>query len=147
MNLIGKTVLAASIISAVACHDVSGPPTLPAGYILTSINGKPLPTTYSAVPEAPVILSSNLYLDGAGNAYIAERRQVMIAPGEVTYVTNYTYTIRDNTIQFHFQCPPDALALCASPPVGTFFNSHLFLTFGTGENKVLYDYVFFTGEN
>ena len=140
MHLIGKTVLAASIISASACHDVTGPPPLPATYVLASINGRPLPTPFSPVPEAPVILNSTLFLDGTGNAVLTEWQQVMIAPGQVTYSTNYTYTIQDNTIEFHFQCPPDALALCASPPVGTFLNSHLYLTFGTGDNKVIYDY-------
>lgn len=80
---------------------------------------------------------STLFLDGSGNAVLIENQRVMISPGEVTYTTNYTYTINDDTIEFHKACPPDAL--CAVP-VGRFVNSHLLVDFTGGGGQLVYDY-------
>lgn len=136
MRLIGKCVAALLITPVIACHDTSGPPPLPANYMLVTVNGRPLPAIISPIPEAPTVLDGTLFLDGAGNAIIHEHQQVMIAPGEVTYNTNYTYMITDNTIQFHIDCPIGAL--CMQPPVGTFVNGHLLVTMGA--NNAVYDY-------
>lgn len=140
MHLLRKTAVFGIIVAAMGCHDVSGPPTLPANYLLRSINGRPLPTYLSLFPESPTVLYSTLFLDGSGNAVVIENQRVMIAPGEVTYTTNYTYTIRGKTVEFHIVCPPDALALCAGPPIGTFVDSHLLLDFSGGSNRLVYDY-------
>ena len=140
MHLLRKTALIGIIVSAIGCHDVSGPPSLPANYLLSAINGRPLPTYLAPLPESPTVNYSTLFLDGSGNAVLIQNQRVMISPGEVTYTTNYTYTIHDNTIQFHIDCPPNALAFCAAPPVGTFVNSHLLLDFSGGQNTLVYDY-------
>ena len=140
MHLLRQTALVGIIVAGIGCHDVSGPPGLPANYLLTSINGRPLPTFLSPIPESPTVNYSTLFLDGSGNAIRIENQRVMISPGEVTYTTNYTYTISGNTIQFHILCPQDALALCAKPPVGTFVNSHLLLDLSGGSNQIVYDY-------
>jgi hypothetical protein len=132
MRLIGKCLAALLIAPAVACHDTSGPPPLPANYMLVSVNGRPLPAIISPIPEAPTVLDGTLFLDGSGNAIIHEHQKVMIAPGDVTYNTTYT----DNTIQFHIDCPIGAF--CIQPPVGTFVNGHLLVTMGA--NNALYDY-------
>lgn len=144
MRLFCKTALVGMIVAAIGCHDVSGPPTLPANYLLSSINGRPVPTYLAPMPESPTVMYSTLFLDGAGNAVLIEHRQVMISPGEVTYTTNYTYTIKDNKIEFHIDCPLNAL--CAAPPVGTFLNSHLLLDFSGSGQDLLYDYQLVVGD-
>ena len=138
MLLLRKIAVVGTAVAALGCHDVSGPPTLPANYLLSSINGRPVPTYLVPMPESPTVMYSTLFLDGAGNAVVIEHRQVMIAPGEVTYTTNYTYTITDNKIEFHIDCPFNAL--CAAPPVGTFVNSHLLLDYSGSGQELLYDY-------
>src|SRR5436305_14191942 len=105
MRLLSKWVIAVLIAAVIACQDTSGPPALPANYMLVSVNGRPLPAIISPIPEAPTVLDGTVFLDGSGNAIIHEHQRVMIAPGEVTYNTNYTYTITDNTIHFQIDCP------------------------------------------
>jgi len=140
MRLLGKCIVAVLIAPVIACHDTSGPPPLPANYMLVSVNGRPLPAIISPIPESPTVLDGTLFLDGAGNAVVREHQHVMISPGDVTYTTNYTYTISDGKIQFHITCPPDALALCAGPPIGTFVGSHLIVDMSGGTNALVYDY-------
>lgn len=140
MNLVRKVAVAASLGFAIACHDTSGPPALPANYMLVSVNSRPLPTVTSPIPEAPTVLDGTLFLDGAGNAVVREHQHVMIAPGEVTYTTNYTYTISDSKVEFHSAtpCPPDAI--CAAPPVGTFLQNHLLVDMSAGNGTLIYNY-------
>lgn len=138
MNLLRKIAVVATVSFGIGCHDVSGPPALPANYMLVSVNGNPLPTVITPFPEAPTVLDGTLFLDGAGNALVREHQHVMIAPGDVTYATKYTYTIDGDKIQFHIDCPPGAL--CAMPPVGRFAESHLFVDMGAGGNPLVYDY-------
>lgn len=138
MRLIcGSLVLAA--IASSACHDTSAPPALPANYMLVSVNGRPLPAIISPIPESPTVLDGTLFLDGAGNAVVRDHQRVMIAPGEVTYTTNYTYTISDNKIQFHIDCPINAL--CARTPIGTFVGTHLLVDMSGGINNLVYEYM------
>ena len=138
MHLLSKIAVVATAMTAIGCQDVSGPPSLPATYILGAINGRPLPTALSSFPESPIVLAGSLYLDASGNAGVTELRSTMLAPGQVTYNTNYTYTISGNTIQFHLDCPLDAL--CSAPPVGVFKGSHLFLDFSGSGQEIVYDY-------
>ena len=143
MRLLRQTVFSAIVVGAIACHDASGPPTLPANYLLSSINGRPLPTYLAPLPESPTVTYSTLFLGSAGNAVLIEHRQVMTAPGDVTYTTNFTYSIHDNTIDFHIDCPDNAL--CAAP-VGKFVNSHLLVDFSGGTGAVVYDYQLVIGD-
>jgi hypothetical protein len=141
MRLLGKCVLAVLISPVIACHDVSAPPTLPANYMLVSVNGQPLPAIVSPIPESPTVLDGTLFLDGAGNAIARDHERVMIAPGEVTYTTNYTYTIKDNKILFQFACIGGPTANCPRSPSGTFIGSHLLLDLSGTANELVYDYV------
>ena len=134
--LLVTAILSLGILSA--CHDTSGPPALPANYMLVSVNGRSLPTVTSPIPEAPTVLDGTLFLDGSGNALVREHQHVMIAPGDVTYTTNYTYTIDGDTIRFHIDCPPGAF--CIMPPVGSFVGTHLLVDMGGGGNSLIYDY-------
>lgn len=139
MRLLGKCVIAALIAPAIACHETSAPPGLPANYMLVSVNGQPLPAIISPIPESPTVLDGTLFLDGAGNAVVRDHQRVMIAPGEVTYTTNYTYTISDNRIHFHIDCPIGAY--CAGPPIGTFVGNHLLVDMRPGAGNLVYDYM------
>ena len=137
MLLLRKIVVVAIAVAGLGCHDVAGP-TLPATFILDTINGRQLPTPLVFFPESPVITSGSLQLEPDGTAVMVEDRDVMIAPGHVTNTTNYTYTIRDNVIEFHLDCPPTAF--CSAPPIGVFRDSHLFLQFNGDGGSIVYDY-------
>ena len=138
MNLLSKIAVVATLSIGLGCHDVSGPPALPANYMLVSVNGHPLPAIISPIPEAPTVLDGTLFLDGAGHAVVREHQRVMTAPGEVTYTTNYNYTIVDGKVQFQIECPP--YALCISPPVGTFDEGRLLVHMSGGAGSLVYEY-------
>lgn len=146
MDLLRKCVLVATVIAAIGCHDVSGPPALPANYMLVSVNGRSLPAIVSPIPESPTVLDGTLFLDGAGNAVVRDHERVMIAPGDVTYTTNYTYTIKDNKILFQFACIGGPTANCPRSPSGTFIGSHLILDLSGTANELVYDYVLVTAD-
>ena len=136
--LIVRVLSLLSFAALAGCHDTSGPPALPANYMLVSVNGRPLPAIISPIPESPTVLDGTLFLDGAGNAVVREHQHVMIAPGDVTYSTNYTYTVKHDKIEFYIPCPIDAI--CAGPPIGTFFGTHLIVDMSGGTNALVYDY-------
>jgi hypothetical protein len=136
MSLSRKAVFVGAILSAFACNDMAAPPAPPAFYTLDNVSGRALPTFISPVPEAPTMISASLKLDASGRAALTEHRNQM-AGGDVTYTTNYTYTISGNQIQFDYSppCPPNAL--CAMPPKGTISGSRLALTmYGTTSDIV-----------
>ena len=139
MILLRKIAVVGTVAAALGCHDVAGPPALPAAYTLSTINGRALPTAPVQVPDFPVVTFSVLQLDADGNASITEQVETTTLPGNVTNTTNYTYTIRGNAIQFHLDCP--ATAFCSAPPVGFFSGQHLFLTFKTANGDLVYDYL------
>jgi hypothetical protein len=139
MILLRKLAVVGIAVAALGCNDVAGPPPLPAAYTLAAINGRALPTPLTGFPESPVVTYSLLQVGADGNASITENRQTQIAPGEVTYTTNYTYTIRDNVIEFHLDCPPTAF--CSPPPVGVFNGQHLYLSFRGADGDLVYDYL------
>jgi hypothetical protein len=141
MRLLGKCVVAVLIAPVIGCHDTSGPPALPANYMLVGVNGRPLPAIISPIPESPTVLDGTLFLDGAGKAVVRDHQRVMIAPGEVTYITNYTYTIKGNKVEFHFECVGGPAALCPTSPIGTFVGSHILLDLSGTANQLVYDYV------
>ena len=137
MRLFRRIALVAAIGSTIGCHDSSGPTGTPTGYTLVSINGRSLPTFYSPIPEAPTITYGTLWLDGVSHAVITEHRKDMSGQ-EVSYTSNLTYTITGDSIQFEYNCPPNAS--CVRPPKGVFVNSHLLLDM-SGNNEVVYDYM------
>lgn len=139
MHLLRKCVVAVLIAPVIGCHDTTAPPVLPANYMLVSVNGRPLPAIISPIPESPTVLDGTLFLDGAGNAVLREHQRVMIAPGEVTYTTNYTYTTSDNTIHLHMDCPMGAF--CMGTPIGTFVGTHLLVDMSGGANNLVYEYM------
>jgi hypothetical protein len=138
MILLRKIAVVGTAVVALGCHDPAGPPTLPAVFSLSSIDGRRLPTPLSNFPESPVVTYGSVFLGADGNASITENRQTMTAPGEVSTTSNYTYTIRGNMIEFHLDCPPTAF--CSAPPVGVFNGLHLYLSFKAPDGNLTYDY-------
>jgi hypothetical protein len=139
MRLLGKTVLIAAIASTAACHDSSGPHQ-PVNYVLSSIDGRPLPTFISPVPESPTVLSGTFFLDGAGHATAFELRRDM-SGNEYSLTVSYRYTITGNVIRFAYDPPCGGPAIdCIAPPNGTIFDSQLLIDFSGGHNTPIYDY-------
>jgi hypothetical protein len=118
---------------------VSGPPPLPADFVLENINGRPVPTYLTPIPESPTIISSTLSLDGVGNAAMTEHFRQM--GSDVTYTVTYTYKITDNEIEFDYSppCPPNAL--CVEPPRGTISDDRLSLKIAGPNSAITYNYV------
>jgi len=81
-----------------------------------------------------------VFLDGKGHATVTERRHETTG-ADVTYTTNYKYTIADSRIQFELDPPCPANAICAAPPTGVFLSRHLFLDLSNGNGDVIYDYL------
>src|SRR2546423_1787498 len=127
MHLFRKTFfIVGAIVSTLACHDFAAPPAPPTTYALDNINGRPLPTYFSPVPEAPTIISAILELDATGGAKLTEHRNQM-AGGDVTNTSSYVYTISGNAIQFEYRHPCPINANCVAPPKGTISGSRLLL--------------------
>jgi hypothetical protein len=138
MRLLGKTVLIAAIASTPACHDVVAP-RQPGTYFLRTIDGRPLPTFFSPIPEAPTVLSGTFSLYGDGHANGTEFRRDM-SGNEYFFTVKYRYTIIGNVVQFDFD--PPCQGDCMTPPKGTISNSHLLIDFSGGNNDPIYDYQF-----
>jgi hypothetical protein len=139
MSLSRKIAFVGAIVSVFACNDLAAPPSPPVGYTLANINGRPLPTFVSPIPESPTILSATLQLKATGLATLTEHRNQM-AGGDIIFATNYTYTITGNEIQFDYDPPCPANALCAAPPKGTISGSRLTLVMYGANSGIVYDF-------
>lgn len=140
MNLIRRTAVFATIVSALACHDTSAPSTSPVSFVLDNINGRPLPTFLTPVPEAPTIISASLLLGADGTAKLTEHRQQM-AGGDVTYTNTYIYVITGNQIQFGYSPPCGGPAIdCVAPPKGTITGSSISLQIDGGGSGIVYNF-------
>lgn len=100
------------LVSAIGCDDGTGPLALPAQFELVNINGRQLPTYFSATPgNTPTILSASVALDNAGQAVITEHRREF--DGVERTITNTSdYTIRDNQIEINSFAPCPINASC-----------------------------------
>jgi hypothetical protein len=128
-------------VSLAACSDSTGPRTVSAEFVLTDIDGRPLPTYIAPTPGlTPTVVSGLLSLTESGEAVITEHR-IEWNGAEVTYIAHYAYEIRDNQIQFLMlqPCPPNAN--CIAPPKGTITGGHLAVEIGRLDNQpILYNY-------
>ena len=140
MRLSRRIAIFAAISVLASCSDSSGPPSTATFYRLDTVNGRPLPTFFSPIPEAPTIIAGGVFLDGKGHATVTERRHETTG-ADVTYTTNYKYTIADSRIEFEPDTPCPANAFCPAPPTGVFLSRHLFLDLSNGNGDVIYDYL------
>ena len=113
MRLFSKAVFLGVLVSTLACRSASEPATITADFILDNINGRPLPTFISPIPETPSILSATLHLDGSGRVVMTERRRDMIR-GEVTETNTLDYRFSGNRIEIGCFRPVPAILLCPS---------------------------------
>ena len=129
------------LIATIACDNSNGPPPFPPiTYILDNIDGRPLPTFSSPIPEAGTVVSGALLLGKSDDAIIIQRR---LQKGiDVTDTTNYTYQIDGSTIAFDYNPPCPINALCAAPPKGTLVSSRIDLNMA-GSGGPLYSFRFY----
>jgi hypothetical protein len=133
------TLLTVAIAAGAACHDASAP-LQPVNYVLTSINGVPVPTTMTPIPESPTVLSGSFFLDGGSHAVAHERRRDL-SGNEYDWDVRYRYTITGNVVTFNYDPPCGGPAAdCAIIPKGTVDGLHLSIDYSGGQNLAVYDY-------
>jgi hypothetical protein len=103
---------------AVACTDPSAPGSISAHFELTDVDGHVLPVTPPAgTGTSEPIVSGTMSMDQAGGAIITEDR-IDSGGNRYTITRNYTYTIKNSTIEFADAIPCPIDAICVAPPTG-----------------------------
>src|SRR5438445_10648777 len=99
MRLFCQRAFLLAVIVSLACHDVSGPLVFPTDFHLADISGRALPTFFSAIPEAPSIVSASIHLNRNGTALITEHQRD-INQQDVSVSVTMDYSITGNRIEF-----------------------------------------------
>ena len=135
-----KALFLFGFVAVAACHDTSAP-LQPVDYMLINIDGRPVPTTMTPVPESPTVLSGSIFLDGGRHATVSEQRRD-ISGNEYSWIVRYRYTISGNVVHFDYDptCGGPA-ADCAILPIGTIDGPHLLMDYSGGQKLLVYDYV------
>lgn len=127
MRLACQNAFLLAVVVALACHEPSTAPPPPfSGFTLDNINGRPLPTFVSPIPEAPTILSGTLFLDGAGKVVMTELRHD-ISQGDFTTTNTLDYRITGDKIEIGCFHPYPAVRVCTAS-FGTISGTTLSLT-------------------
>jgi hypothetical protein len=126
------------LVSTLACRSVSEPGGIAADFVLDNINGRPLPTFVSPVPETPSIISATLHFDRSGKVVSSELQRDM-TQGVVRVTYTLDYKISGNTVVIGCLDPASASALCAVGFSGTISSDGLSLTLSPGQS-VVYNY-------
>src|SRR3979411_599849 len=98
MPLSCKGVFLVLLVSTMACRGVSEPATIAADFVLDNVNGRPLPTFVSPIPEPPSIISATLHFDTSGSVLMTELQRDIIQ-GEVTTTHTLDYVISGNSVE------------------------------------------------
>jgi hypothetical protein len=130
MRLVRPIAAAFVGLLATGCGDPTAPKRVTALYILESINGQPLPATFSQSPiETATVFWATLNLDLAGNASMAERRRSVYATSQHertnTWLTGYEIT--GQAIVIGPPCGSDVERDCAIRRYGEIIGSTLTL--------------------
>jgi len=128
MRLVCQKAFLLAVVVALACHDPSTalPPPPFSGFTLDNINGRPLPTFVSPIPEGPTILSGTLFLDGSGKVVMTERQRD-INQGDFTTTNTLDYRITGDRIDIGCFRPYPATKVCTAS-FGTISGRTLSLT-------------------
>ena len=127
MRLVCQKAFLLAVVVALACHDQSAaPPPAFSGFTLDNINGRPLPTFVSPIPEGPTILSGSLFLDGSGKVVMTERQRD-ITHGDFTTTNTLDYKITGDKIEIGCFHPYPATKVCTAS-FGTISGRTLSLT-------------------
>ncbi len=141
MHLARSFTVALTATLAAGCTDATAPPKrVTALYVLESVDGNPLPATFSMVPAGTTtIYWATLNLDAAGNATIAERRrrESGTSQQEQTHTILTDYEITGENIAIGPPCLDDTLADCAPKRVGQITGSTLTLSGGLSDPQSL----------
>jgi hypothetical protein len=127
MRLVCQKASLLAVVVALACHDASTAPPPPfSGFTLDNINGRPLPTFVSPIPEGPTILSGTLFLDGSGKVVMTEQQRD-INQGNFTTTNTLDYRITGDRIDIGCFHPYPAIVVCTAS-FGTISGTTLRLT-------------------
>src|SRR4051812_5224094 len=99
MRLFFQKVFFLVVVFSLACNDVSSPLAFPADFALDNISGRPLPTFYSPIPEAPTIVSASIHFNRNRTAVITEHQRD-INQQDVSVSGTLGYSITANHIVF-----------------------------------------------
>jgi hypothetical protein len=92
------------LAATIGCSDGTGPVKPPASFELVNVNGRALPTFFSASPGlTPTIVSSYLFFGDGGKGHWLERRREFDGT-ETTISNDFEYTITFNQIQINDWC-------------------------------------------
>jgi hypothetical protein len=138
MRLDCKGVFLTVLVSTLACRSVSEPARIAADFVLDNINGRPLPTFVSPIPEAPSIVSATLHFDRSGKVVTTELQRDM-SQSEVSVTYTLDYRISGNRVEIGCFGPDSASALCVAGFSGTISGDGLSLTIGA-DQSVIYNY-------
>jgi len=128
MRLVCQKAFLLALVVTLACHDGStAPPVVVVGFALVNINGRPLPTFVSPIPEAPSITSGSLVLYASGRAVMTEQKRDLVN-GDFTVTTTLGYTIIGDKIAIFCLAPPPGAATCIAGYAGTISGLNLSLT-------------------
>lgn len=129
--------LVATMLVATGCGDSTAPPTrITALYVLESINGQALPTSFSPYAgQTATVLWETVNLDATGNATTVQRRRTETATvqQERTEARITGYEITGERIEIGPPCPHDPLADCVPKRVGQITPSTLTLSGDLGD--------------
>jgi hypothetical protein len=132
MRLSRLIAVALASLVAAGCSDATAPPVrVTALYILESIGGQPLPTTFSPSQiETATVFWGTVNLDAEGNATLVEHRRSEFATSqhERTIARLTDYEISGETITVGPPCLHDPLADCYPKRVGQITGSTLTLS-------------------
>ena len=111
-----------AIVAATACNDPNAPLVVPSSYAARSVEGAAVPATIVHGDMTDVALFADtihLYPLGVAERVSVYRRTTIGAPAMVdTTRSQESYTVRGDSLLFHFYCPPNAN--CVGAPAGIF---------------------------
>jgi hypothetical protein len=127
-----------ALVVTLACHDGSTAPPVFASFTLVNINGRPLPTFVSPIPEEPSITSGSLVLYGTGTAVMTEHKRDLVK-GDFIVTTTLGYRITGDEIDTFCLAPSPGAATCIAGFKGTISGLNLSLTIDPNQ-PLVYNY-------
>lgn len=144
MRLPRLIVFAVAVLPALSCSDGTAPPErVTARFILESVNGQPLPATFSNGGWTFTIYSETIDLDAAGTATVAENRLETFGTYRNAGMPRLQvpYEIEGDRIIIGMPCGGGPLGDCAPRRAGSITPSSLTLTpYRNNEGSVSYSY-------
>jgi hypothetical protein len=138
MQLACQKAFLLALVVTLGCHEASTAPPVFASFTLVNINGRPLATFVSPIPEAPSITSGSLVLYESGRAVMTEHKHDQVK-GDFTVTTTLGYQITGDKIETFCLAPSPGAAACIAGFAGTISGLHLSLTIDPSQ-PLVYNY-------